>query len=128
MCAIVLTNSMTSSWSTSVASVNWRMSQNPKMAATRRPGTNAFRSPPDRILLPMTSAPASPKPTARREQTLVKATSRMRVSISRSPSGALPFSNRARRVPRGFAASARTRSSMRSRGRATRRAASRCRR
>lgn len=43
--------------------VKERMSQKPKMAATLRPGTMGFRSPPDRMLSAITSAPASPKPT-----------------------------------------------------------------
>lgn len=51
-------------WRISVASVNCRTSQKPKMAMTFWPGTMGFRSPPLRMLSAMISAPASPKPTA----------------------------------------------------------------
>jgi hypothetical protein len=88
--AIELTNSMISSCSTSVVSVNWRMSQKPKMAMTLRPGTMGLRSPPDLMLSAITSAPASPKPTDRREQILVMECSRMRVSSCLPPAPALP--------------------------------------
>ena len=52
--------------STSVVSVNCRMSQKPKMAVTLWPGTMGSMSPPLLMLLAMTSAPASPKPIASR--------------------------------------------------------------
>lgn len=51
---------------TSVVSVNCRMSQKPKMAVTFWPGTIGSMSPPLLMLLAMTSAPASPNPTASR--------------------------------------------------------------
>mmetsp|Transcript_549 Transcript_549/g.1418 ORF Transcript_549/g.1418 Transcript_549/m.1418 type:complete len:369 (-) Transcript_549:1643-2749(-) len=78
--AMLLTNSMTPSCSTSVASVKRRMSQKPKMAHILWPGTMGLRSPPLRMFSATTSAPASPKPTASREQILVIEFSRMRVS------------------------------------------------
>ena len=126
MRAIVLTKPMTSSWSTSVASVNCLMSQNPKMPATRLPGTTGSSSPPDRMLPAMTSAPASPNPTASREQILLMAFSKILVSISFSRSGTPRDSSLARLVASGFSATARTFDSIRSMGRRTSLAASRC--
>ena len=87
-----------------------------------RPPRTPLSSPRKRL---RASAPASPKPTAMREQILVMATSRMRVSISRSFSGT-PLSSLAFLVASGFSETARTRRSMRSTGRSTRRDASRC--
>mmetsp|Transcript_3670 Transcript_3670/g.4919 ORF Transcript_3670/g.4919 Transcript_3670/m.4919 type:complete len:215 (-) Transcript_3670:1943-2587(-) len=80
ICAIEFTNSITPSCSTSVASVNCRISQNPKMAHIFFPGTMGFSSPPFLRFSAMISAPASPKPTAMREQILEKAFSRILVS------------------------------------------------
>mmetsp|Transcript_97232 Transcript_97232/g.275471 ORF Transcript_97232/g.275471 Transcript_97232/m.275471 type:complete len:278 (+) Transcript_97232:913-1746(+) len=81
--AMWLTKTMTWSCRTSVASVKFRMSQNPKMASTLRPGIMAFNaelSPPF-MFWPMISAPASPKPRASREPILMMVFSSTTVSI-----------------------------------------------
>lgn len=62
MSAIVLTNSMMSSWSTSVVSVKLRMSQKPNMAITLLPGTMGFRSPP--LLNQLITKAGQPQATA----------------------------------------------------------------
>mmetsp|Transcript_2370 Transcript_2370/g.8711 ORF Transcript_2370/g.8711 Transcript_2370/m.8711 type:complete len:343 (-) Transcript_2370:586-1614(-) len=80
MFAMLLTYSMMDSCSTSVVSVNWRMSQKPKMATILRPGTIGLSSPPLRMFSAMISAPASPKPTASSEQILVMEFSKIFVS------------------------------------------------
>mmetsp|Transcript_42542 Transcript_42542/g.123665 ORF Transcript_42542/g.123665 Transcript_42542/m.123665 type:complete len:280 (+) Transcript_42542:804-1643(+) len=81
--AMRLTKTMTWSCNTSVASVKFRMSQNPKIASTRRPGIIAFNaelSPPWRFC-PMISAPASPKPRANNEPILMIVFSSTTVSM-----------------------------------------------
>mmetsp|Transcript_14566 Transcript_14566/g.50060 ORF Transcript_14566/g.50060 Transcript_14566/m.50060 type:complete len:224 (-) Transcript_14566:1168-1839(-) len=83
--AMEFTNSITSSCSTSVVSVNCRMSQKPKMAHILRPGTIGLRSPPCFMFSAMISAPASPKPTASSEQILEMLFSRIFVSNCSSP-------------------------------------------
>mmetsp|Transcript_52761 Transcript_52761/g.112926 ORF Transcript_52761/g.112926 Transcript_52761/m.112926 type:complete len:270 (+) Transcript_52761:848-1657(+) len=81
--AMRLTKTITWSCSTSVASVKFRMSQKPKIASTRRPGIMAISaelSPPF-IFWPMISAPASPKPSAKREPILMMVFSSTTVSM-----------------------------------------------
>ena len=87
MCTIfpmVLTNSITPSCSTSVVSVNCRMSQNPKIATTFLPGIIGSISPPRRMFAAMISEPASPNPTASNPQIFAMEFSKSRVSICES--------------------------------------------
>mmetsp|Transcript_23791 Transcript_23791/g.45243 ORF Transcript_23791/g.45243 Transcript_23791/m.45243 type:complete len:203 (+) Transcript_23791:652-1260(+) len=80
MWAMVLTYSMTPSCSTSVASVNCRMSQNPKMASILLPGIMGSKSAPPLRLAATISAPASPKPMAISRCSLLNVVSRNVVS------------------------------------------------
>mmetsp|Transcript_67149 Transcript_67149/g.212596 ORF Transcript_67149/g.212596 Transcript_67149/m.212596 type:complete len:256 (+) Transcript_67149:807-1574(+) len=114
--AIELTNSMTPSWRISVVSVNWRMSQNPKIANTFLPGTMGLRSPACFMFSAIISAPASPNPTAMRLQIFVMEFSRIRVSNSSSwPSLSSTWS-----LLRGFSLTSLTFFIMRSIGSSTR--------
>jgi len=61
--AMELTNTITSSCKTSVASVNDLMSQKPYIAYCFLPGSKGFTSPLYAIFLAIISEPASPKPT-----------------------------------------------------------------
>mmetsp|Transcript_24063 Transcript_24063/g.74802 ORF Transcript_24063/g.74802 Transcript_24063/m.74802 type:complete len:221 (+) Transcript_24063:972-1634(+) len=93
---------MTWSWRTSVASVKFRMSQNPKIASTRLPGTMAFSaelSPPC-MFWPMISAPASPKPSASREPIFTMVFSRTTVSMGSGCSRGARQGSRSRRPRR----------------------------
>mmetsp|Transcript_12334 Transcript_12334/g.22432 ORF Transcript_12334/g.22432 Transcript_12334/m.22432 type:complete len:223 (-) Transcript_12334:92-760(-) len=80
--AILFTKSITSSWSPSVAKVNSRMSQKPKMASILLPGTMGLSSPPSDRLLAMISAPADPNPICNSRAIFVMACSSMSVSDS----------------------------------------------
>ena len=78
--AIVFTNTMTSSCSTSVASVKFRMSQKPKMAYCFLPAIISSISPTLTIFCPIISAPASPKPNPSNTPILLIADSIISVS------------------------------------------------
>jgi len=62
--AISFTNTITSSYNISVASVKLRILQNPNIANVFLPGNIGFTSPPAAILVAMIFEPASPNPNA----------------------------------------------------------------
>mmetsp|Transcript_108712 Transcript_108712/g.306363 ORF Transcript_108712/g.306363 Transcript_108712/m.306363 type:complete len:280 (+) Transcript_108712:844-1683(+) len=77
------TKTITFSFNTSVACMKFLMQQKPMMASTFEPGTIAFTPAlaPPFMFWPMISAPASPKPSARRPPSLIIVFSKMTVSI-----------------------------------------------
>mmetsp|Transcript_83810 Transcript_83810/g.260462 ORF Transcript_83810/g.260462 Transcript_83810/m.260462 type:complete len:229 (-) Transcript_83810:927-1613(-) len=81
------TNPMTSAWSTSVAMLKSRMRVEPMMHSTRLPSTMtttlALSAP--RKLCAMMSAPASPKPSASSDPSLIMVFSRTTVSMISLP-------------------------------------------
>mmetsp|Transcript_26704 Transcript_26704/g.65448 ORF Transcript_26704/g.65448 Transcript_26704/m.65448 type:complete len:265 (+) Transcript_26704:1108-1902(+) len=124
MCTIfpmVFTNSMMPSCSTSVVSVNCRMSQNPKMATTFFPGIMGLISPPRFMFSAITSDPASPNPTASSPQILAMLFSSKRVSICSSPGSSSCMGSN---LVSGFSLTSRTFFTMRSMGFSTRSLAS----
>ena len=78
--ATSLTNSITSSYSTSVTSENYQIMQNPKMAKIFVPGIIGSTSPPWAIFSAITFDPASPNPNASSAPILTIVYSRMTVS------------------------------------------------
>mmetsp|Transcript_83493 Transcript_83493/g.236676 ORF Transcript_83493/g.236676 Transcript_83493/m.236676 type:complete len:225 (-) Transcript_83493:1506-2180(-) len=81
--AIWLTNFMTFSWRTSVAVLKSRIRTVPTMQSTRDPATMAFTLESEPFMFWLTMlAPASPKPSARREPSLMMVFSRITVSMS----------------------------------------------
>ena len=85
---IVFTNTITSSWSYSVASVKLRMLQKPNMAHFLFPGIIGSTSPPLAMFYAMISDPASPKPRANNTPILMMAFSTTYASFS-CPSASL---------------------------------------
>mmetsp|Transcript_34065 Transcript_34065/g.101634 ORF Transcript_34065/g.101634 Transcript_34065/m.101634 type:complete len:232 (+) Transcript_34065:212-907(+) len=89
--AIWFTKAMTSAWSTSVAMPKSRIRAAPMMHSTRVPSTMtttlALSAP--RRLCAMMLAPASPKPRASREPSLMMVFSRMTVSMISPPPASL---------------------------------------
>tara|TARA_B110000285_G_scaffold234667_1_gene312455 strand:- start:1780 stop:2019 length:240 start_codon:yes stop_codon:yes gene_type:complete len=75
---------MTPSSRTSVASVKFLISQNPKILTYLIPGNIGLISPPPYIFLAMTWEPASPKPIAKSPPIFVIVLSRMIVSFKLS--------------------------------------------
>lgn len=78
---MVLTKTIISSSSTSVASLKFLMSQNPNIAHCFLPGNIGLRSPYWAMFLAMISLPASPKPRANSTPILVMAFSINKVSL-----------------------------------------------
>ena len=81
---ISFTNNMTPSYSSSVASVKFLMSQNPKMQMTFYPGNIGLISSPPDMFFAIIEEPASPNPRARSPPILMSVYSSITVSSGAS--------------------------------------------